>query len=82
MGDFGIFVMERDVYIVLAYDHEQYRRKVREHREATDGTAAYVFGDSVRRMKGIEADDVLRCEGFWKRDDAVELAQTANDRLK
>jgi hypothetical protein len=74
--------MNRDVYIVLAYDHAQYRRKVREHREATDGTAAYVFGNSPRRLKGIEADDVLRCEGFWQRDDAVKIAQVANNRLK
>jgi len=84
VGAIGIFVMSnrRRVIIVLAYDHEQYRRKAKELREESPKPIASVFANSPDRLRGIEADDVLRCEGFWQRDDAVKIAQVANNRLK
>jgi len=84
VGDFGIFVMSkrRRVIIVLAYDHEQYRRKANELREESPEPVASVFANSPDRLRGIEADDTVTCDGFWQRDDAVEIAKIAQSRLK
>lgn len=74
--------MERSVVIVLAYDHREYRQKVREIRERSDQKIAFVFGNSVDRMRSLQADKVITCDGFWERQDAIDLAQKANSRLK
>ena len=72
----------RMVIIVLAYDYKQYRRKANELREESPEPVASVFANSPERLRGIEADKVITCDGFWERDDAIEIAQIANRRLK
>jgi len=72
----------RRVIIVLAYDHKQYRRKASELRENSNEPVASVFGNSPERLRGIEADKVVTCDGFWERDDAIDIARIAQRRLK
>jgi hypothetical protein len=72
----------RCVIIVLAYDHKQYHRKANELREESSEPVASVFANSPERLRGFEADKVITCDGFWERDDAIEIAQIANRRLK
>jgi len=72
----------RRVVIVLARDHEQYRHKAKELREERPEPVACVFANSPDRLRGIEADESVRCHGFWQRDDAVEIAKIAQTRLK
>jgi len=72
----------RRVIIVLAYDHKEYRRKVSELRDSREESVATVFANSPGRLRGIEADEIVRCDGFWKRDDAVDIAKIAQNRLK
>jgi len=82
VGDLGILRMKRDVYIILAPSHEVYREKTRTIRESSEKPVACVYGDSAERMRGIEADKVVTCVGFWDRDDSIELAHVAQSRLK
>lgn len=72
----------RKVVLILAFDHRQYREKARDLRERTDTPVACVYGDTPERMRGIDADKVITCDGFWERDDAIELAQQAQTRLR
>jgi hypothetical protein len=72
----------RRVVIILAFDHKQYRDKARDLRDNVDDPVACVFGNSPERLRGIEADKVITCDGFWERDDAIKIAKTANRRLK
>jgi len=72
----------RRVVIVLAYDHKQYRRKASELRENNDEPVASVYGNSPERLRGIGADKVVVCDGFWGRDDAIDIAAIAQRRLK
>jgi len=74
--------MNRNVYIILAFNHYEYRDKVSELRKEQEQQIACVYGNSEDRMRGINADKVVTCEGFWRRDDAVRLAKTAQSRLK
>jgi len=83
VGDFGIFVMmNRTVYVILAYNRHEYRDKVRELRESDDVKAACVYPDSPEKLRGLDVDKVITCDGFWQRDDAVEIAKIAQSRLK
>jgi hypothetical protein len=75
-------MVNRTVYVILAYDRREYREKVRELRNADDVKAACVYPDSPEKLRGLDVDKVITCDGFWQRDDAVEIAQVANNRLK
>jgi hypothetical protein len=66
----------------LAYDHKQYRRKASEIRENSDEPVASVFGNSPERLRGIEADKVVICDGFWEREDAIDIAKITHRHLK
>jgi len=76
--------MSRKVCAILAVDRSEYRRKVREIRRRSsedDVGPACVFIRSKETLDKIDEDEVITCERFWSRDDAVEIAQAANNGL-
>lgn len=82
MGDLGISNMSRTVIIVLAFDHTEYREMARDLREERDEQIASVFANSVDRLRGIEADEIVKSDLFWERNDAIDIAKTAQNHLK
>jgi len=69
------------VCAILAYDRTEYREKVREIRERSQEKVACVYVRSPRTLRGVSVDQVITCERFWDRDDAIEIAKLVNDKV-
>ena len=61
--------------IVLAGNYNQFR-------EATMGNHNFIFGDSFEKIAGVEASAVIVVGTFWFRDNARELYQWAQSRVR
>lgn len=68
--------------IVLAGNHKEFVDFLKSNGVMEEEMQGYVYGSRKESLLGVDAEDVYIVGSFWQREDAGEMKELADSRMK